>query len=97
MTYCDCDAPDYTEANNMCRECDRPVVFDPVPTARRLPSAVDGRQASTTRGNIMVELLHARTVPTPGSPPGWRIDHEGREWYSAAWLSDAAAEGGGGR
>lgn len=32
-----------------------------------------------------LEQLYRETVPKPGCP-GTRIDSEGREWYSAAWL-----------
>ncbi len=34
----------------------------------------------------MDDLL-MRTRPIPGRP-GWRIDEEGREWYSDEWLDD---------
>lgn len=38
-------------------------------------------------GNAVSELdkLKALTRPLPGRP-GWRVDAQGREWYSAAWL-----------
>jgi hypothetical protein len=32
-----------------------------------------------------LEQLYLDSVPKPGCP-GTRIDSEGREWYSAAWL-----------
>ncbi len=32
-----------------------------------------------------VEQLYNETEPIPGRL-GWRVDKDGKEWYSAAWL-----------
>lgn len=39
-----------------------------------------------------LEKLQRNSSPIPGRP-GWRIDRNGKEWYSAAWLDPQVRKG----
>lgn len=48
---------------------------------------LDDRLTLRPRESAQLRNLHAATVPVPGRA-GWRVDREGREWFSSAWLDE---------
>lgn len=55
--------------------------------AQRLPIEWDGHAARAITDHQEIQKLHDRSQPLPGRP-GWRVDEDGREWYSVAWLNE---------
>lgn len=52
----------------------------------------DMEKAQIITAHPEVEKLKRNTTPIPGRP-GWRIDAQGKEWYSAAWLEPQLRKG----